>query len=129
MINLKLKQDENGRPAMFKARLVALGIVQEDIGLLIELYASVIFIELVRAFLSVCQVKGCSIIQVYFKWAFLNAYHEIEDAIWSKLPNIHGTKFVGQLVKLVKSLYGLRQAAKLWYAYLYSRLRRFGFEW
>lgn len=128
MIVLKLKRDENGRPARFKARLVALGNLQVDIGLLIELYAPVICIELVRALLAVAQAKGWSIRQVDFKGAFLNAYLDNGEEIWIRLPNIPGTKFVGQLVKLVKSLYGLRQAPKLWYEYLYSRLRKLGFN-
>ena len=128
MIILKLKRDENGRPARFKGRLVALGNMQSDLTLLMDLYAPVICIELVRALLSVAQVKGWAIRQIDFKGAFLNAYLDKGEEIWIKLPDIPGTKFVGQIVKLIKSLYGLRQSPKLWYEYLYNRLRKLGFK-
>jgi len=112
IIILKLKRDENGFPARFKRRLVALGNLQNNVEILIDLYAPVICTELVRALLSISQVKGWSIRQIDFKGAFLNALLPEGEEIWIKLPNIPGTKFKGQLVKLIKSLYGLRQATQ-----------------
>ena len=50
------------------------------------------------------------------------------DDIWIKLPNIPGNPSLsGKIVRLIKSLYGLRQAPKLWYKYLYQRLKKLGF--
>lgn len=57
MVNFKLKRDKNGKPARFKAWIVALGNMQGQIGLLMELYAPVICIEPVRSPLFVAQVK------------------------------------------------------------------------
>lgn len=105
---------------MCKTRLVELGSIPEIFGLLMELYDCVIFIEPVWALLSLAQVKGWSIRQAHFKAAILNAYFDIEEEIWIKVPNIAESTFVGQLVKLVKSLYGLRQASNFFYEYLYS---------
>lgn len=93
-----------------------------------ELYAHVMCIELVRILLVISQVKGWSIAQGNFKGAFLNAYLHIEEQILIKLPNIPQTKFTGQLLKLKKSLYSLRQGPKLWYENLYSPFRNSGLE-
>lgn len=63
-----------------------------------------------------------------FEGAFLHATLEDGKDIWIRLPNIPGTSLRGQIVKLVKSLYGLRQAPKLWYEYLYRKLKKLGFS-
>lgn len=67
IIILTLKKDEKGIPARFKARLVALRNIQDDIGALMELYTRVICIKLVWALLTVAEVKGWSIRQVDFR--------------------------------------------------------------
>lgn len=115
MILSKLKQEEQRNPAMIKSRLVALGNMQKEISLCMDLYAPVICIDLVRALLSAVQIKQWSIRHVDFKGAFQNAHFDEKEDIWIKLPKVSITKFFSQVVKLVKSLYGLRQASKLRY--------------
>ena len=128
MVILKLKRDENGKPARFKGRVVALGNHQTGFDVLSDLYAPVICIELVRTLLIVAQAKGWSTRHIDFKGAFLNAKLEKGSNIWVRLPSIPGTSFNGQLVKLRKSLYGLRQAPKLWYKMLSKELQKLGFK-
>lgn len=128
MIILKLKRDNVGRPARFKARVVALGNYQDEFGNEIELYAPVVCIELVRALFAVMLIKGWTVKHLDIKGAFLHAYLDIEDEIWLKLPVIPGNTFLsGRIVRLLKSLYGLRQAPKLWYKYLFEKLKKLGF--
>lgn len=88
-----------------------------------DLYAPVICIDRLTALPSVAQTKSWSIGQVHFKGAFLYAILSELEEIWVKMRYITGTKFVGQIGKLVKSLYGLEQAPKLRYQYLYAQLK------
>lgn len=111
---LRLKGDATSRPARFKARLVALGDLQDDLVEYTELYAPIACIELVRTVLAVVVAKGWSVDQVYAKSAFLHAPLERSDHIWNRLPSTKSLQSVyGQVVHLVKSLYGLKQAPKL----------------
>lgn len=52
-IILKLKRDSVGHPALFKARMVARGNLQENYVDYLQLYASVACIELVRLVLAI----------------------------------------------------------------------------
>lgn len=73
------------------------------------------------------QMKGWSIRQVDFNGTFLNSYIDNGEESLVELSNIRWTKFVGQLVKLFNSSYGIQQASKRWYKYLYYRLQKMGF--
>lgn len=119
-----IKQKKGGKRTLekFRARHVAIGSIKNENCVLIELYAPVIWIDLVRALFAVVQVKEWFIRHVAFKRAFLNVYLKEKNKFGLKLRNIYGTKFVGLLVKLDKYLYGLRQASKLLYHCLYFQL-------
>lgn len=47
--------------------------------------------------------------------AFLHAILPDDNQVWIRLSTVVGTSLQDQFVELVKSLYGLRQALKLWY--------------
>ena len=126
-IILKLKRDENGRPKRFKARLVAGGNHQKLV-LYIELYAPVACIDAVRILLAVAVSKGWVTLHLDIKGAFLYARLKDEEEIWVRLPAIPGSSDrSSKVVKLRKSLYGLRQSPKLWYGHLAATLRQLGF--
>ena len=64
---------------------------------------------------------------VDIKGAFLYAELPKSDRIVIRLPKIDGVKAAnGQYLRLLRSLYGLRQAPKLWYAHLARALRKIG---
>lgn len=125
---LRLKRDSTGRPARFKARLVARGNFQSEVNDYTELYAPVACIELVRVLLSISVSKGWVVHQVDVKGAFLHAALPDSDDIWIRLPTLEGVPSAGgQTVKLVKSLYGIKQAPKLWYEHFSKTIARLGF--
>lgn len=127
-IVLKLKRDAEGRPVRYKARVVARGNFQSEPEQYIDLYAPVASIDLVRTVLAVSVALGWDIEHVDVKGAFLNALLAAESRYVLRLPSIPGSKyFRGQLVRLIKSLYGLRESPKMWYAELNRSLRHFGF--
>lgn len=128
-IVLKLKRDADGNPSRYKARLVARGNFQEDCFDFGELYAPVACIESVRVILAVASVRGWSVHHLDVKGAFLYAPLQDADEMWIRLPSIPEiAQASGTVVKLRKSLYGLRQAPKLWYKLLADTLKRIGFR-
>lgn len=128
-IILRIKRDSHGDVAKYKARLVVRGNLQSNETDYAALYAPVACIELVRLLLAVSVVKSFVVDQLDVKSAFLHADLPATDNIWVKLPKISGiSRADGSLVKLRKSLYGLRQAPKLWYELLAKTLSLVGFS-
>ena len=128
-IILKRKRDAAGIVVRFKARLVAHGNQQSDPVDYLELYAPVACIELVRVLLSVAVANDWVIVQVDIKGAFLHADLPEDEEIYVRLPKLACLgSLSGQIVKLRRSLYGLRQAPKLWYKYFSDALFKVGFR-
>lgn len=126
---LRLKRDEDGKPARFEARLVARGNLQNDDALSFsDLYAPVACIELVRLLLTISVAFGWTRHHLDIKGAFLYATLPESTKICLKLPFIKGVEEAnGRIVRLRKSLYELRQAPQLWYQLLAKALQTVGF--
>ena len=128
-IILKLKRDQDGLPSRFKARTVARGNCQSDDFDVYELYAPVACIEAVRILLAIAAAKGWRVDHLDIKGAFLYAPLPKSVEVYIRLPKVPGVpEATGDIVKLRMSLYGLRQAPKLWYELLAKRLKGIGFR-
>lgn len=90
MVILKLKQDNDGNPERFKARVVALGNLQDLFGNTVKLWGPVTCIELFRTLFSVMLHERWTVKQLDVKGAFLHAYHR-EEELWIKLLYIPTT--------------------------------------
>lgn len=122
----KLKKDADGRIVKHKARLVAKGYVQEYGVDFEEVFAPVTRIETVRLLLALAAKNDWVIHHLDVKTAFLNG--EINEDVYVVQPE--GFEKPGQeqkVYKLLKALYGLRQAPRAWYAKLNSCLADLGF--
>lgn len=128
-IILRIKRDEDNDPARFKARLVARGNFQTILELEMDLYAPVACIEMVRLMIAVAVALRLDIHQIDVKGAFLHAQLPDGEEIFMRLPKIPGLDSVsGKLVRLIKSLYGLRQAPRLWYQCFAEAVLGLGFK-
>lgn len=106
----KRKEDQHGNIVEYKARLVAQGFSQkygEDYD---EVFAPVTKSSTFRLLLSISGSRGYQIKHFDIKTAFLNG--ELQEEIYLKQPP--GFKISDQVYKLKKSLYGLKQAARVW---------------
>nr|GFA65683.1 retrovirus-related Pol polyprotein from transposon TNT 1-94 [Tanacetum cinerariifolium] len=114
---LKNKRDARGIVVRNKARLVAQGHRQEEGIDYDEVFAPVARIEAIRLFLAFCLYMGFMVYQIDVKSAFL--YEEIEEEVYVTQPkgfkDPHNPKHV---YRVVKALYGLHQAPRVWYARL-----------
>lgn len=81
-----------------------------------------------RTVLSVGVAKDWCTDQVDVKKAFLHAPLPRSESIYVRLPNIDGVKSaIGKTILLQESLYGLRQAPRLWYQHFSKTISCIGF--
>ena len=106
----KRKLDENNQVVSYKARLVAQGFSQKYGTDYDEVFAPVIRSSTFRLLLAVSAKRKYVVKQFDIKSAFLNG--ELQEEIYLKQPP--GFQVNNQVYRLKKSLYGLKQAARVW---------------
>lgn len=108
----KIKKSTDGKTQQFKARLVAQGFSQkygEDYD---ETFAPVVRQTTLRTLLSVSAKEKFLVHHFDVKTAFLNG--ELTETIFMKQPPGFVKGDSTQVCLLKKSIYGLKQAAKVW---------------
>lgn len=123
---LKRNRKPDSSLLKYKARLCVRGDQQVHGMSFWDVYAPVVAWALVRVLL---------ILSIIFKYRtqhvdFVNAFAQskLEETIYLRPPSGFGSSTKGKLLKLHKSLYGLRQAAKEWYKNISNALKRLGFK-
>ncbi|HEV7738443.1 MAG TPA: reverse transcriptase domain-containing protein, partial [Chlamydiales bacterium] len=115
------KRDLNGNPVRYKARLVAKGFTQQAGIDYEETFAPVARLDSLRFLLALAAALDWEIHQIDIKTAFLNG--DLEEEIYMEQPE--GFVVEGQETKtgrLVKSIYGLKQASRRWHHHLRQTL-------
>ena len=122
----KLKPPTSLNPTpTFKARLVAHGYKQKaniDYG---STFAQVATMKSFRIFIWLCVTQGLLLTQADFTSAFLVGL--IDKEIYMTGPPGY-TDVMGEVVRLRKSIYGLRQAPRIFYQTLIRFLNTLGFK-
>lgn len=122
----KLKRDVAGNIIKHKARIVAKGYVQKKGVDFDEVFAPVTRIETIRLLLALAAKENWEVHHLDVKTAFLNG--EINEEVFVKQPEGYVKRGREHLVyKLLKALYGLRQAPRAWYSKLNKCLEGLGF--
>jgi hypothetical protein len=124
----KTKRGAAGQITKYKARLVAKGYAQRYGVDYEETYAPVARYTSIRAILALTAHHNWELHQMDVKSAYLNG--DLEEDIYMQQPE--GYEQIGenqqQLVcKLIKSLYGLKQAGRTWHLKIDIALKREGF--
>ncbi|XP_076956395.1 uncharacterized protein LOC143631538 [Bidens hawaiensis] len=121
------KRDERGLVIKNKARLVALGCLQEEEIDFEEVFAPVARIEAIRIFLAYAASKNIRVFQLDVKSAFLNG--KIDEEVYvAQPPGFEDPMYPNRVYKLKKALYGLHQAPRAWYDELSNHLLENGFK-
>lgn len=108
-----------------KARLVAKGYVQRQGIDFEEAFAPVTRLETVRLLLALAAKNGWQVHHMDVKSAFLNG--ELQEDVYVLQPEGFVKRGKENMVyKLIKALYGLRQAPQIWYAKLSKCLEVWG---
>lgn len=105
----KIKNSNNS--VQYKARLVARGFEQSDLMGLCDIYAPVAKLSTFRLFVCMAARLNLPINQMDVTGAFL--YGNIDETVYLELPE---GAYCGnrKIVKLNKSLYGLKKSPKYW---------------
>ena len=119
----KLK-DEKGSVIKHKARLVARGFVQQEGIDYDDAFAPVARMESVRVLLALAA-GGWSVHHMDVKSAFLNG--DLKEEVYVRQPLGFVVAGEGKVYRLLKALYGLRQALRAWNAKLDATLKAMGF--
>jgi hypothetical protein len=122
---LKIKRNPDGSEDKKKARLTARGFLQQ-FGLDYHKTSSPVSTKtVVKMILANAKRRKRKTMMIDFCAAFL--YPQLKEQIYLQLPDIFGSDS-GKIVKLLKTLYGLKQASHEWYNALVKVLKEFGFK-
>lgn len=118
---IKIKTTNNGTPPRYKARLVARGFEQTHGVDCFDTFAPVVRWETIRILLAIATHLNWPIHQLDVLTAFLNGI--LTEEVYMHQPPGFIRKGAEHLVcRLHKSLYGLRQSPREWYAKLHTAL-------
>ena len=119
-----LKRDKEGRINLFKARLVVHGFKQVEGIDFNKTFSSTAQLRTFRLVVATAVAKGYSMTQYDISQAFLNG--TLEEDLYMNFPPGYPSENKGTVLKLLKGLYGLKQASRIWQKTLYKALQDLG---
>jgi hypothetical protein len=113
------KFDEDGYLYRFKARLVVRGDLQQPYG---DTYTATLAARTFRALIAIANQFRLELLQYDVPNAFLNA--TLNRKLYAETPA--GFKKDGELLQVLRALYGLKESPLLWYKHLREILKSLG---
>jgi len=112
----------------YKARLVAQGFSQIGGVDYDDTYAPVAKLASLRAIIAMANRLGVELHEVDIKWAYLNGVPNEDEVLYMQHPpgyKVHGAG--KRVLRLRKTLYGLKQSGRRWYQRLQSIFLSLGY--
>ncbi len=124
----RIKRDADGNIVRRKARLVAQGFSQVPGVDYFDTYAPVAKLASIRAILAIAARLDLELHQVDIKGAYLNGELGPEEVIYMKHPPGIKPPNIFTVLRLIKTLYGLKQSGRRWYQKFKEILFKLGFR-
>ncbi len=127
----RIKKDAEGGIVKFKACLVAQGFSQVPGIDYFNTYAPVARLASIRSILAMAAALDLELHQVDIKGTYLNGKPTDKEIIYMHQPPGYPEpgSHPGQVCRLVKTLYGLKQSGRRWYQHLIEILvKKLGFK-
>ena len=121
----RVKRNVDGSIERFKARLVARGYSQVPGMDFDETFAPVVKLTSVRILCALASLLKLHFHHLDVDTAFLNG--TLQEEIYMRLPQGIGLNS-GKFVRLLRSIYGLKQASRVWNELLDTELGKLGFK-
>lgn len=122
----KVKRNADGSIERYKARLVAQGFSQRPGSDYHETFAPTPRWAALRAVLVLAAFEDLHLESVDISSAFLNG--TLKETVFMRQPEGFEEKGAGWVWRLKRSLYGLKQAGRVWHETLNERLEEMGFK-
>ena len=123
----KTKRDQNGVPVSYRARLVAKGFKQIHGLDYDEVFSPVCRKDTFRILVALSATLGVDLEHLDFKAAFLNGI--LEEKVYMCQPDNFVKSGEERKVCLLKrSIYGLKQASRVWNLQIHAELCALGFQ-
>lgn len=121
------KTNAEGKVERFKARLVAQGFGQRPGIDVNETFAPVARMSTVRAIIALASAQSLIVEQFDFDTAFLNG--KMTEDVYIKVPaGYPGKHGPGDVLKLIGSMYGTKQAPREWHRAIDTLMSKRGFQ-
>jgi len=115
----KIKTDETGAIAKYKARITPKGFKQKHGVDYFEVFANTGKYKTLRVLLSIAARRDMELVQLDVPQAFTQA--ELEEDVYMEMPQ--GFEVKEMVCHLKKSLYGLKQSPRNWYLLISAFIR------
>jgi Reverse transcriptase (RNA-dependent DNA polymerase) len=122
---MKIKRQSDGSIEHYKARIVAKGYSQHPGFDYLETFAPTVHLSAIRTILAIAAIQDLHLHSIDISHAFLNG--DLEEEIYMEQPAGFEVGGPDHVCRLKKSLYGLKQAGRVWNKKLHSTLEKIGF--